>query len=261
MQKYLSSLAALLLIITLSFTGCQAAENIWREFSYGFTDHTRGEMVVMAFAQENGLRYSVYPDSLIQLLDRNPETSVFVTEYPLKKDLRIEPDLSAYSRDTVPLFLQWDQQWGYIPYGSDVAGLTACGPECLSMAAYYLTGDPAMSPDRIIDFAIKNGYCIPGNGTSWSLISEGGKKLGFRVTELPLHKNTIEGYLEEGWPIICIMGPGDFTTSGHFIVLAGVEEDGFVVNDPNSKANSRQRWTYEQIQGQIRYLWVIQPGE
>ena len=213
---------------------------------------------VKAYARANGIRYSSYPESLIELLQRNPETERFVLEYPIKKDAAVDVDLSAYEdSDAVPLFLQWDQQWGYLPYGSDVAGLTACGPVCLSMAAWYWTRDDAFSPDKMIAFATENGYYSPGNGSSWTLISEGGVKLGFDVTEIPLVESRIIKNLEVGNPIICAMGPGDFTTSGHYIVMVGYENGMIRINDPNSVANSEKLWSYDQIADQIRNLWVI----
>ena len=56
--------------------------------------------------------------------------------------------------------------------------------------------------------------------------------------------------------IICILGPGDFTTTGHFIVLTGVDENGgIIVNDPNSIINSKKSWDIEQLMHQIRNLW------
>ena len=58
-------------------------------------------------------------------------------------------------------------------------------------------------------------------------------------------------------PVICAMGPGDFTETGHFIVLAGLTEEGFVVNDPNSIERSERAWTYEEISGQIRNIWAF----
>ncbi len=210
----------------------------------------------MAFAIENNLSYSDYPESLIALLERNPETKTFVLEYPLREEKPV--DLSEYADcDSVPLFLQWDPQWGYLPYGSDMAGLTACGPVCLSMAAYYVTGDEDFSPDKMIAFAAENGYYSPGNGSSWTLISEGGVKLGLDVTEIPLVKNRIVDNLEVGNPIICAMGPGAFTATGHYIVLTGYENGMLRVNDPNSISNSETLWSYEEIEDEIRNLWVI----
>ena len=58
--------------------------------------------------------------------------------------------------------------------------------------------------------------------------------------------------LEAGKPIICAMREGDFTTTGHYIVLRGVKDGEFQVNDPNSVVNSEKLWSYEQIEGQIR---------
>lgn len=258
MKNILSILLALAIAVTSGTQLYKLQEGLFRELSYPYTEHSRAEQLVYNYAWEHDLRYSSYPRELIELLDRNPETSKFVLEYPLKKDLRPEIDLSEYADSpTVPLFMQWDQRWGYLPYGDNVAGLTACGPVCLSMVAYHLTKDPNMSPDKLMEFAVENGYCIPGNGTAWALIGEGGRKLGLDVEELPLHDGTMYNELRDGWPIICIMGPGDFTTTGHYIVITGLEDGAFRVNDPNSRENSSKLWTYEQICDQINNLWVV----
>ena len=57
--------------------------------------------------------------------------------------------------------------------------------------------------------------------------------------------------------IICSVRPGDFTTTGHFILLAGLEEGGIRVNDPNSPQNSEKLWAYETLEPQIRNLWAF----
>ena len=199
------------------------------------------------------------PESLAELLERNPETKEFVENYPTEYGKKHTVDMSEYrGKPGVPLFLQWDQRWGYLDYGDDVAGLTACGPMCLSMAGYALTGDETrFRPDRVIQFAIDEGYCIPGSGSSWSLISEGGPKLGLDVIEIPLVESRIVSNLEVGNPIICIMGPGTFTTSGHFILLTGMEDGKFRINDPNSRSKSERLWEYKEFCDQVRNLWVI----
>ncbi len=213
---------------------------------------------VQAYADTHGLSLHDYPKSLIELLERNPETEQFVLEYPTAHLEAASIDLSEYEHsDSVPLFLQWDQRWGYQKYGSDVAGITGCGPVCLSMAAYHLTKSSDFSPDKMLTFASENGYYVKGSGSSWTLISEGAKKLGFHVKELPLDANRIRTALEQGLPVICVMGPGDFTTTGHYIVMTGWEPEGIRVNDPNSRANSEKLWPYDSISGQIRNLWSI----
>ncbi len=224
-----------------------------REAEYG-----SAREAISVFCEQNDLSLRDYPEELVALLERNPETAEYVLNYPMEKDREVSVDLSAYEGgEGVPLFLQWDRQWGYMTYGSGPAGLTACGPVALSMAAWYLTGDDAFSPDKMIEYARKNNYYSAGNGSKWTLISEGAVDLGFDVTEIPLVKSRILKNLEAGNPIICAMGPGDFTTSGHFIVLVGEEEGLIRVNDPNSRANSEKLWAYEDIESQFRNLWVI----
>ena len=208
------------------------------------------------YAHARGISAREYPRTLVELLDRNPETEEFVLNYPFRQEEKIR--MRDFDRSQgVPLMMQWDTRWGYIEYGSDVVGITGCGPLCLSMAGYYLTGDNKFSPDKVVAFALENGYNVSGSGSSWTLISEGGVKLGLDVIEIPLVKQRILDNLEAGNPIICVMGPGDFTTTGHFIVLVG-EDDGLLrVNDPNSKSNSEKLWKFEDIESQFRNLWVI----
>lgn len=247
----------ILLLIAIALCLCAAAAVL--EAVFPAVPTTDAGQKVYLYAKENGLSYRDYPQSLIDLMERNPETEKFVLEYPTASKETFSVDLSEYlSSPSVPLFMQWDQRWGYMKYGSDVAGLTACGPVCLSMAAVYLTGDAAYSPDAMIRFANDNNFYVPGSGSSWTLISEGGKKLGFQVTELPLDENRIRKCVEADIPVILVVGPGDFTTSGHFLVITGYENGKFRLNDPNSKANSQKLWAYEDIKGQIRNLWSIE---
>jgi hypothetical protein len=246
-----------LLILAIVLCLCAAAAVI--EALFPAVPSTDAEQKVYQYAKENGLSYRDYPQSLIDLLERNPETEKFVLEYPTAGKETFSIDLSEhFNTGSVPLLMQWDQRWGYMKYGSDVAGLTACGPVCLSMAAIYLTSDPAYSPDAMIRFASENNYYVPGSGSSWTLISEGGKKLGFQVTELPLDEGRIRKCVEADIPVIIVVGPGDFTTSGHFLVITGYENGKFRLNDPNSRANSQELWAYENIKGQIRNLWSIE---
>lgn len=233
------------------------ARKLWRELAFDWQGATETERMVKAYADEHGISYGSYPDSLIELLERNPETREFVLEYPLYQPE--EYDLSRTDRrGGVPLLLQWDQRWGYETYGSDMIAITGCGPTCVAMVGYYLTGDAEkFDPAAVAAFAEKEGYYAKGYGSSWTLISQGAVELGLDVTEIPLVEKRMKDNLEVGNPIICAMGPGDFTTGGHYIVLVGLEDGKFRVNDPNSPENSGKLWSYEQIQGQIRNLWVI----
>lgn len=201
-----------------------------------------------------------YPESLIALLERNPETREFVMNYPKNKDKSFEIDLSGeVTPGTIPLFLQWDTRWGYETYGNDFLAVTGCGPTCLSMVRCGLSGSTDWNPLAVAHMAEGKGFYVDGAGSSWDLMTEGAAELGLTVDSVIYDAEHILNKLEQGIPIICIMGPGDFTTSGHFIVLTGVDEDGKVtICDPNSRDNSRKSWDVEELIPQIKNLWGYQ---
>lgn len=199
-----------------------------------------------------------YPEILVETAEKCPQTLDYVYNYPELKDKRFDIDLSADAQSgTVPLFIQWDERWGYAPYGSGFIGTSGCGPTCLSMAAVYLTKNAAYSPLFVARLAEKNGYCVPGNGSSWTLISEGSALLGLSAAELPLWEQSMKNALDSGALIILALGPGDFTSSGHFVVITGYDSCGFTVNDPNSPDNSAKHWTYDRLSPQISNLWSL----
>jgi len=244
------------LVLLIAALGAKPAWYALQDMTFYWTERTATEQKVKTFAEENGLFFAQYPKSLIELLENNPETEEFVLQYPLRQEM--ETDLSGFDRSVgVPLFLQWDSQWGYEKYGSDYLAVTGCGPTCLAMAGYYLTGSKNMNPGDIAAFAEQNGYYAKGYGSSWTLISQGSTQLGLKATELPLVKKKMTDALEAGNPVILAMGEGDFTSAGHYIVLTGLENGFFRVNDPNSIINSEKLWSYEQLEGQIRNIWEI----
>ncbi|MCD8118999.1 MAG: C39 family peptidase [Lachnospiraceae bacterium] len=198
-----------------------------------------------------------YPESLISLLERNPETEEFVVNYKNYTGTPARIDLSGeVTKGEIPLFLQWDERWGYETYGDDFLAVTGCGPTCLSMVVCGLSGETEWNPYAVACMAEEHGYYVDCAGTSWTLMSEGAESLGLEVVSVSFDASSILAALKNGIPIICSMGPGDFTTSGHFIVLTGVAEDGTVtVNDPNSRVNSEKTWDVESLMGQMKNLW------
>lgn len=200
----------------------------------------------------------VYPEDLRALYKKNEEAREFVLSYFLEKDKEHEIDLSEYKdTETVPHFLQWDIRWGYTDYGGETVAYAGCGPVALSMVGYYLTRDEkTFSPDKVVDFAIDEGYCVPDAGTAWALMSEGAESLGLTVETLPLDENMMIERLEQDKPIILIMGPGIFTGSGHFIVLRGYEDGYFLINDPNSIVRTEKKWKFSEFSDQILNIWA-----
>lgn len=199
----------------------------------------------------------VYPEDLRTLFDKNEEAREFVLSYFFEKDKEQIIDLSEYSLSSeVPLFLQWDTRWGFIDYGGECVAVAGCGPVCLSMVGYYLTkNQDIFAPDKVVNFALEEGYCIADVGTSWSLMTEGAEMLGLTVETLPLSEDYIIESVTNGRPVILIMGPGVFTSIGHFIVVRGYEDGKFIINDPNSIKRSEKRWSFDEFSSQILNIW------
>ena len=147
---------------------------------------------------------------------------------------------------------------GYESYGDSIIGLAGCGPTCLSMVYVYFTHDLNGTPREIASYCEKNGYYTE-NGTSWSLWTEGLPALGLSGKELPLGENSMKTALDQGKLIVCSMRPGDFTTSGHYILLYDYDDTGFCVKDPNRVSNSSRTWDYDTLSPQIKNLWTISP--
>lgn len=202
---------------------------------------------------------SDYRTKLDTLMENEPAAADFVAQYPTMYGTYDEmPLTSTYDESTygVPLLMQWDTRWGFKVYGSNAMGFTGCGPTCLSMVASYLYNDPTLTPGFMADYSIENGYCIPGSGTSWALMSDGAMGLGLDVTEIPLDEERVIANLEVGNPIIMIMGPGEFTSEGHFVVLCGYENGYYKINDPYSVVRSERSWTWDEFSDQIQDMWV-----
>lgn len=199
-----------------------------------------------------------YPESLLELLERNPETKQFVLDYPKKKDISGKIDVSGeITKGEIPYFLQWDERWGYRKYGNDFMALNGCGPTCLSMVRCGLSGNGKWNPYKVAKMAEEEGYYVRGEGTSWALMNNGAEGIGLTVYQVTFSEESIRAVLEEGKPIICVVGPGDFTTTGHYLVLTGLSDNGEVyVKDPNSRKNSEKTWPIETLMSQIKNLWA-----
>lgn len=200
---------------------------------------------------------SQYPQELLSALANNPEMADFAAGYPGDNGRSRGALTAAEKEQEFPLFLQWDPRWGYQPYGSgSCIGLAGCGPTCLSMALFYLTGDDKLTPDKIAEYSMENGYYVEGTGTAWALMEDVPKLYGISVTKLSAEESSIRATLDSGGVVICSVGRGDFTTSGHYILIYGYDSEGLLINDPNCVARSNERWVFSEIRWQIKNIWA-----
>ncbi|MFQ9921958.1 MAG: C39 family peptidase [Beduini sp.] len=197
-----------------------------------------------------------YPRALVSVLLVYEEEIDYVYNYPNRQHF---DDIVLTEQDfkrEVPLFIQWDSRWGYDYYADEMMGLNACGPTSLAMVISALTGNRDINPRSVAQFAYDNGYYVQDVGTMWTLMSEGASAFGVQGTQLPGNAQSILNALNQGHLVILSVGPGDFTPSGHFIVLTGIDEKGqIILNDPNSPKRSDLHWDIQRLVDQTAGAW------
>lgn len=199
-----------------------------------------------------------YPKQLKDLALKNEEALEFVYDYPAEHVKEHTIDLTEEaSMDSVPLFVQWDKRWGYEKYSGNFFAASGCGPTTLSMVVVYLTHNRDASPLAVAKYSKEAGYSVDGSGSSWTLISEGCRHYGVKAKTVALDESRMKAELDAGHPIVINVGPGDFTDTGHFMVITGYDDEGFSINDPNSIEKSGKRWLFKNISSQIRAVWSM----
>ena len=154
----------------------------------------------------------------------------------------------------VVYYNQADSRWGGKLYGKyDTIAVAGCGPTSLAMVVSSLTNRTIL-PDEMSDWAYANGYRCEGAGSYHSLIPEGGRHFGLKVEGASASEGQkIVDALSSGKLVIAIMGPGNFTTGGHFLVLRGVTSEGkILVADSGSYNRTNQEWSLRTILSEAR---------
>lgn len=201
---------------------------------------------------------AVYSDKILKHLAANSEMTEFVLNYPAKivvvYDGAFELEIPEKK---VPLYLQYDEQWGYADYGNELIATNGSAPTCLSMAYTYLKKDGTKNPIKVADYAVSKGYLSEEGVTSEKLMKEGATELGLTSAEIPLDKKKMQAALKEGKLIVCKMKDGDFTKDVQYILIYKCKDGLFYLNDPSSAARSDVPWAYDRLSDQIDKMWVL----
>ena len=117
---------------------------------------------------------------------------------------------------------------------------------------------PAMMAERFKTYA-------SSVGTDGTIFLQAPAELGFYSAGQPREWDTILKTLQAGDPIVSLQIHGIFTASGHFLVLAGADDDGIIVRDPNLKNYNKldgfrtDRFTKADIQSGAVLYYAFQP--
>lgn len=153
----------------------------------------------------------------------------------------------------VTYYNQTDLRWGQEGYGlTSTISRAGCGPTSMAIVVSTLL-EEEHDPLELSDWAYENGYCCEGYGSYHSLIPAVGDEYGLETTLLGIDTDAVIAFLESGGLVVAIMGEGHFTSSGHFIVLRGVTEDGdILVADPANYQRTLMEWDADVIWGEAK---------
>lgn len=157
--------------------------------------------------------------------------------------------------DGFVIYSQYDPAWRNKPYGSSTVGESGCGPS--SIAMIVSTFGDKVTPDQVA--ARFSQYYIPGQGSSWGLMTEGPRAYGYTSVDIGNNMTKAAEELRKGAVILASgEGPKPFTTGGHILVLRGITADGkILVGDSGHTDTSDKEWDPEQLAGSIRNMWAV----
>ncbi len=171
----------------------------------------------------------------------SPETEVQTEQ---ETETVMETEAEAEPEAPFTFYFQNDPLWADYPYGGrDPMYKYGCGPTAMAMAVTNLTDTP-ITPPQMADWAWENGYFSPGGGSAHALIPGAASAFGLNVETLSIRTpEALLTCLAYDKLLVLLMGPGQFTDGGHFILIYRANEDGSVkIADPNSPEHNEQDW-------------------
>ena len=171
-------------------------------------------------------------------------------------------------------YLQTDPKWAALDYSAPgektTIGASGCGPTAMAMVL-ATWADKSVNPKTECDWALAHGYKAPRSGTYYGYFAPAGKRYGlkaYQVNYSNIYGNSKSAYhaqvkdaLDRGDLVIACMGKGNWTSSGHYVLVWKIEGNTIYINDPASTKAARVRGDYSLFKQQVKYYWVIECPE
>ena len=126
---------------------------------------------------------------------------------------------------------------------------SGCGIVAMAMVVSTIENDKKYDPLMMNTEAMNRNSCGSGTGTAQAFFGRIANAMNYKYIGGSKYNksllNTVLKHLAEGHLVVVRMGSGHFTSSGHYMVLGGVDPETkkVYVYDPNNKSNSSWRKT------------------
>lgn len=177
----------------------------------------------------------------------------------------------------VPIdYMQTDPKWAGNPYRTKGENTTikssGCGTTCAAMVIASLA-DNKITPADTARWSMAHGYKAYHQGTFYSYFTPQMKAYGIKCAQVN-YSSVYHGSsgakavnekarkaVDSGAWMICAMGKGDWTRSGHFVLWYGNKDGYAYIRDPNSRKISRRKAPLSKFQFQVKYYFEVSVEE
>lgn len=171
-------------------------------------------------------------------------------------------------------YLQTDPRWKAVDYSAKgektTIGASGCGPTAMAMVL-ATWADPSVTPKTECAWALAHGYKALRSGTYYGYFPPAAKRYGlscYRLNFQNLYGDSKSAYhaqvkdaVDRGDLVIACMGKGNWTRSGHYVLVYGIQGNTVFINDPASTKESRVRGDWSLFKQQVKYYWAIERPE
>lgn len=150
-----------------------------------------------------------------------------------------------YVTGGVGTIVYWNQgDFGNYDYGHGCGSIAACGCGPTSVAIVASTfNNRKISPVETTSYVCNVGGCASSGSYFEALAKVLTNTYNIRTSWTNNDQEVVNVLGSGNALVIALMGPGTFTSGGHYIVLTGVNSSGQVsVADPASRARTEKKW-------------------
>ena len=166
-------------------------------------------------------------------------------------------------------YMQTDSRWKKKSYAvkgeNSTIGSAGCGPTCAAMVIAEFI-NPNITPVETCKWSLDHGYKALKQGTYHSYLKEQGAVYGLNWEQITsgsvygntshsAHKKALEA-IKNGDYVIALMGKGNWTSSGHYVLWYGLDGNYVLINDPNSTKSSRTKGNYNTFISQVKHYFI-----
>lgn len=155
-------------------------------------------------------------------------------------------------------------EWAGMRFGGKNIGSSGCSVTSLAMVISYLksgaNSDGWVYPSDVVKMIAQkndgnyNKFYVAPAGQSHEIMGAVASYYGLKCSSIS--SQSIVSSVASGKPVIMSCKPGEFTSSGHFIVITGIDADGYLyVNDPAHPVKSYKKYSAAYLASQGKGWW------